>query len=156
MSGDLFEEMRQFRKEMNRLFDAFFGSEFPEKALTDTSNLNRDIQLFRRPLSDLKETDKELIASIEIPGVDKKDIQLKITENNLEIKVEKKQEVKIEKKNYLKEERSYKGFYRSISLPSRIVPDQVKAYYKDGVLEVVMPKVVEKNKVEKAKKVEIQ
>jgi HSP20 family molecular chaperone IbpA len=41
-------------------------------------------------------------------------------------------------------------------LPSRIVPDQVKAYYKDGVLEVVMPKVVEKNKVEKAKKVEIQ
>lgn len=155
MWKDQFEEMKRFRKEMNHLFDTFFGSEFVERALPDMSSIRKDMQLFRQPLSDLKETDNELIASIEIPGVDKKDIQLQITANNLEVKVEKKQEMKVEKKGYLRAERSYKGFYRSMSLPSRIIPEQAKASYKDGILEVVMPK-AEKKKIEKAKKVEVK
>lgn len=154
MWEDPFEEMKRFRKEMNRLFDTFLGR-VAERALPDMSSMRKDMQLFRQPLSDLRETDKELIASIEIPGVDKKDIQLQITENNLEVKVEKKQEMKVEKKGYLKAERSYKGFYRSMSLPSRVIPQQAKASYKDGVLEVVMPK-AEKKKLEKAKKIEVQ
>jgi len=155
MWKDPLEEMKRFRKEMNRLFDTFLGSEFTERALPDMSSTKKSMQLFRQPLSDLKETDKELIASIEIPGVDKKDIQLQITENTLEVKVEKRQEMKVEKKGYLRAERSYKGFYRSMSLPSRIIPNQAKASYKDGVLEVVMPK-AEKKKIEKARKVEVQ
>jgi len=155
MWKDPFEEMKRFRKEMNRLFDTFLGSEFTERALPDKTNIKKDMQLFRQPLSDLKETDKELIASIEIPGVDKKDIQLQITENNLEVKVEKKQEMRFNKKGFLKTERSYKGFYRSMSLPSRVIPEQAKASYKNGVLEVVMPK-DEKKRPEKTKKVEIQ
>ena len=96
MWKDPFEEIKRFRKEMNRLFDRFWGpSEISEKTLLDT---RRDMQLFREPLSDLKETDKEIIANIELPGIDKKDIQLQITENNLEVKVEKKQETKLRKK----------------------------------------------------------
>jgi HSP20 family protein len=148
MWKDPFEEMKRFRKEMNRLFDTFwspFG--ISEKALPD---IKRDMQLFREPLSDLKETDRELIANIELPGIDKKDIQLQITENNLEVKVEKKQEAKVEKKDYLRAERSYKGFYRLISLPVKIMPEKVKASYKNGILEVVMSK-AEKKKLKKAK-----
>jgi len=155
MWKDPFEEMKRFRKEMNSLFDTFLGSEFAERTLPDVSNTKKGIQLFRQPLSDLKETNKELIASIELPGVDKKDIQLQITENTLEVKAEKKQEMKVEKKDYLRAERSYKGFYRSMSLPSRIIPERAKASYKEGILEVVMPK-AEKKKIEKAKKVEVQ
>jgi len=155
MWKDPFEEIKRFRKEMNLLFDTFLGSEFTERALPDIKNMKKDMQLFRQPLSDLKETDKELIASIEIPGVDKKDIQLRITENNLEVKVEKKQEMKVEKKGYLRAERSYKGFYRSMYLPSKVIPEQAKASYKDGVLEIIMPK-SEKKKLEKAKKIEVK
>lgn len=148
MWKDPFEEMKRFRKEMNRLFDTFWGpSEISEKDLPD---IRRRMQLFREPLSDLKETDKELIANIELPGIDKKDIQLQITENNLEVKVERKQEAKVERKGYLRAERSYKGFYRSIGLPAKIIPERAKASYKNGVLEVVMPK-TEKKKLKKAK-----
>lgn len=156
MWKDPFEEIRRFRREINRLFDTFWGHDkFAEKALPDISSMKKDIQIFRLPLSDLKETDKELIASIEIPGIDKKDIQLQITENNLEVKVEKKQKMKVEKKGYLRAERSYKGFYRSMSLPSRVIPEQAKASYKDGVLEIIMPK-AEKKKLVKAKKIEVK
>lgn len=154
MWEDPFEEMKRFRKEMNRLFDSFFERDFTKKSLPDIVT-KENMELFRQPLSDLKETDKELIASIEIPGVDKKDIQLEITENNLQVKVEKKQEMKIEKKGYIRAERAYKGFYRSIPLPSRIIPEETKAFYKDGVLEVIMPK-VEKKKTEKVKKVKVE
>ena len=155
MWKDPFEEMKRFRKEMNRLFDTFLSSKFAERALPDMSIMKKDMQLFRQPLSDLRETDKELIASIEIPGVDKKDIQLKVTENNLDVKVEKRHGMKVEKKGYLKEERSYKGFYRSMSLPLKVIPEKTKAFYKEGVLEVVMPK-AEKKKLKKAKKVKVQ
>lgn len=155
MWRDPFEELKRFRREMNRLFDSFFGSEFAERALPDMSSMKKEMQLFRQPLSDLKETDKEFIALIEIPGVDKKDIQLQITENTLEVKAEKKHEIKIEKEGYLRAERAYKGFYRAIPLPTRVIPEQATASYKNGVLEVVMPK-AEKKKPEKARKIEIQ
>jgi HSP20 family protein len=152
MWEDPFEEMKRFRKEMNQLFDRFFSSDFSRKMLPD---VKKEMQLFRQPLSDLKETEKELIASIEIPGVDKKDIQLKVSENSLEVKVEKKEETKIEKKGYLKAERSYRGFYRLIPLPIKVIPEKTTSTYKNGVLEVVMPK-AEKKKIEKAKKIEVQ
>jgi len=148
MKGDIFEKIRRFRKEMDRLFDTFWSSsEISKETLPE---IRKDMQLLREPLSDLKETDKEILASIELPGIDKKDIQLQITENNLEVKVEKKQEAKIEKKGYIRAERSYKGFYRSISLPVKIIPEQAKASYKNGILEVVMPK-AEKKRLKKAK-----
>ena len=104
----------------------------------------------RSPLTDLEETDKEVIAKFELPGVEKKDIQLNITENKIEVKVEKKQETKTEKKGFYKEERSYKGFYRAMALPPEVIAEKAKAKYKDGVLEVIIPKAEtkKKNKIE--------
>jgi len=149
MWRDWFEEMNRFRREMNRLLDTFWaGPETRERALQEF----RDLRHFREPLLDIKETDRDLVISLEVPGVDKKDINLNVTENSLELKVEKKAEEKVEKRDYLREERTYKGFYRSVSLPTRVIPEQAKASYKDGILEVVVPK-AEKKKV---KKVEIE
>ncbi len=154
MSEDLYEEMRRFRREMDRLFNMYFGGlvELEEKALPGGG---KELQVFRQPLSDLKETDNEFIATIEMPGVEKKDIKLEVTENSLKVKAEKKQESKIEKKDYLREERSYRGFYRAMALPSKVLPERAKASYKDGVLEIILPK-AEKKKTEKTRKVEIQ
>ncbi|MCD6226173.1 MAG: Hsp20/alpha crystallin family protein [Candidatus Aenigmarchaeota archaeon] len=147
MWRDPFEEIKRFQREMNRFFNTFWESSEFNRYLSEKRD---DFHFFREPLSDLRETEKELIASIEIPGVEKDDIQLSVTENTLSVKVEKKAEAKIQKENYLRAERSYKGFYRSIDLPCKIIPDKVKASYKNGILEIVMPK-AEKKKMKKIK-----
>ena len=145
-------DIRNVFEETEKIFNNIFTKE--ERFLEPLNKINRGLKLFRQPLSDLRETNKEVIASIEIPGVDKKDIELNITENNLDVKVEKKSEIKVEDKNkgFFRSERSYNGFYRSINLPCKIVPEKAKASYKNGILEVIIPKVtndnIKKSKIE--------
>lgn len=105
---------------------------------------------------DLKETEDNLIAYIELPGFSKEDIQLLVKENNLEIKVDKKSETRIKKKGYLKAESSFRSFYRSISLPYSIIPEQVKASYNNEVLKVVMPKVEKRKEKKKTRKISVR
>lgn len=144
-----FDDMKHFRKEMNQLFDSFwtgFDSEvFPE--------LKEKLRM-RNPLTDMKETESELVAFFEIPGVDKEDIHVKVKENYIEVKAEKKKETKKGEKDYLSASRMYKGFYKSMMLPVKVVPEKVKAHYRDGILEVTMPK-AEKGKKKEAKKVTV-
>lgn len=128
MIEEIFKEMRKLQEEMNRIFSNF------------DRELKRSEYSFREPLTDLRDEEDSIVAAIELPGVDKRDIKINVTEESLEIKVEKKEEAKIKGKNYIKEERAYKGFYRKITLPEKIIPDKVKANYKDGILEVIMPK----------------
>lgn len=150
---DFFEEMRRIQNEMNRLFDSFWSRPKRERFL---SNVKRSFEFAREPSSDLRETDNEVIAYIEMPGVEKKDIQLKVTENDIEIKAEKKAESRIEKKGYSRAERSYRGFYKAASLPVKVIPEKVKATYKNGVLEIIMPKKEKKKLEKKSKRVEIE
>ncbi|MEM4605914.1 MAG: Hsp20/alpha crystallin family protein [Candidatus Pacearchaeota archaeon] len=137
MFEDAFDEIRRLQESLNRSFRNFW-----ESSKTDFS--------MRTPLSDIEETDKELIVKFEIPGVDKKDINLNVTEDRIEVKVERKQQSKEEKKGFYREERSYRGFYRAMSLPCEVIPEKTKAKYKDGILEVVMQKAEakKKNKIE--------
>lgn len=148
MFGDMFEEMRRLQRELNRSFGDFWESD-SFKTLPDYTE-KKGVLSMRSPLTDLEETEKEVIAKFEMPGVEKKDIQLNLTEDKIEVKVEKKQETKVEKKGSYKEERSYRGFYRAMSLPSNVIPEKAKAKYKDGVLEVSIPKTEakKKNKIE--------
>ena len=86
--------------------------------------------------------------------MDKKDIDIEITDNNLEVKVEKKAEEKEEDKDYLRYERSYRGFYRSFPLPEDADKKGIKATYKNGVLEITVkrkPKAVKKKPVSKVR-----
>ncbi len=119
--------------ETEKMFDNILGN---DKLLEKTK------KRFRQPLADLKETNTDYIATIEIPGVDKKDIQLNISENSLEVKVEKKSEMKIadENKGFIRSERFFSNFYRSINLPSKVFPEKARASYKNGILEVILPK----------------
>jgi HSP20 family protein len=139
---DIFEEIRRLRKEMDRFFERF-----GEKAW--------EMPEFKEPLLDLTETDNEIIARIELPGVEKKGIVLNLTEDSLEIKAEKKKEERIEKEGYIKSERSYKGFYRKMTLPTKIIPEKAEATYKEGILEIRMPK-AEKKKAEKVRRIEVK
>jgi HSP20 family protein len=88
----------------------------------------------------MKETDKEIVINAEIPGVDKKDINLDINENLLTISFEKKQEKDEKDEGWKIVERRYGKFSRTITLPSNIKSSEAKASYKDGVLKIVLPK----------------
>ena len=133
-------DIKDVFEETEKMFSNVFGSE-NMFGLEPLKNLGKNLQ-FRQPLVDLKETETEFIANIEIPGADKKDIQLSVTDNSLEVKVEKNSEINVthEKDGYVKSERTFSGFYRSMILPSKVMPDKVKASYKNGILEVRIQK----------------
>ncbi len=86
----------------------------------------------RTPVTKLDETEKEIRLNYEIPGMNKEDIKLHVTGKYVEISAEKKEESK--------DKKSYSKFYRVMTLPSEINPDNVNATYKNGVLEVILQK----------------
>lgn len=145
-----FEEIKKMQRELNRYFERFFGSDAERRLLTmDGSREN--ILGFREPLADIKQTDSEVKVSLELPGVNKQDIELEIKDNMLSVKAQRRDELKEEKKGYLRFERRYQGFYRTIMLPTQVKADSALAEYKDGVLQVTVPKLKvleKKNKIE--------
>jgi HSP20 family protein len=150
--------MRKMQEEMDRLFSEFFNFESPFLALPAKGAFSNQLartaepsaHLFKAPV-DLYETDKEVIAKFDIPGVDKKDIDIRVAEDRLSVKVEKKSQKEEKSKDYYFLERSYAGFYRSVPLPPYIKSDQAKAEYKDGVLTIKIPKDEEKLKSKEVK-----
>lgn len=136
-----FRGIVDLKKEMDKIFEDFFGRRFPVLSEEDFAFA---------PAIDLSETDNEVIVKAAIPGVEKKDVSIKIADNLLTIKGEVKKESEEKKKNYYRQEISYGAFSRTIQLPADVKPDEAKANMKNGVLEIVIPK------AEKAKTREIK
>ncbi len=110
---------------------------------TPSGSAHRFFEDFERtayPVMDLLEKNNEIVLTAEIPGMDKKDIDISVHDNILTIRGEKKHEKKEEKENYLWMERSYGVFTRSIRLPDHVDTKKVEASYKNGLLTLVMPK----------------
>ncbi len=156
-----FSEMRRLQKDFDRLFsrllasDSFFR-DFSDEALLPYSG-SKDIvsRNIKQPLADVFETDNEIIATVELPGVKKEDIELNATDNGIELKVEKKEEHKEQdnKKGYYRLERNYSGFYRFFSMPEYADLANINASYKNGVLEIKVPK---KESHDSKKRIEIK
>ena len=104
------------------------------------------------PAFDVSETEKELIVKAEVPGMDKKDIQVTLSDGMLTIKGEKKQEKEDENENYHSIERRYGAFSKTMRLPFEVETDKVDATYKHGVLKVTLPK----SEVAKPKRIKIK
>lgn len=104
------------------------------------------------PAVDIKEEADRYVLHADIPGVEPENIQLSMEDGMLSIKGEKKHEVTENREGYKRVERSYGSFYRRFSLPDNTDPELIKASGKDGVLEVIIPKVETK----KSRKIEIQ
>ncbi len=92
------------------------------------------------PSVDIYETEDSYKLSADLPGINRDDIQIDIKDNTLTIKGEKKFEDKVSKDNYVRVEREYGTFTRSFALSENVDPENIKANYKDGVLEVTLPK----------------
>ncbi len=147
------EPFERFRHEMDRLFDDFAGGLWGGSPF-GASRRRGETTLAGAPAVDLAETDKGYEITAELPGMDEKNIEVKLANGILSIKGE-KQEVKEEKdKNYYRRERSFGSFERSFHVPDNVDAEKIEASFKNGVLSVMLPKTAEAQKG--AKKIDVK
>ena len=143
---DPFRDLITLREKMNRLFEDAVTSRGEERDMMSST---------WTPSVDVYETDKALVMTAEIPGIEENDIEIKIETNTLTLKGERKFEEETKEENYHRIERAYGSFYRSFSLPHYVDHDKIEAEHENGVLKITMPKKKElehrKVKVLKAK-----
>lgn len=135
--------------EMERMFEEFFRRPF---SLIGPSWLPRLGLLEREEISptvDIFEEGGDVVVKTELPGMKREDIDVNITNDTITISGEKKKEEKVERKDYYRLERSHGSFTRSFRMPTEVQTDKAKANFKDGVLEVRIPKTEEAKKKEK-------
>ncbi len=136
-----FREVESLQKEMNRLFDRLVP--------TDVGN-GEKMGLSFIPAAEITETPEAVQLKLEIPGMEAKDLNLEVTADSLTINGERKSEIKTEEEGFTRTEFRYGKFHRVIPLPVRVDNNNVTAEYKDGILNLTLPKAEEeKNKVVK-------
>ncbi len=128
---DPWKDLIALQERMSRLLEESFGRTRREEGLVSGA---------WTPAVDIYETENSLVVTAEIPGISEKDIEVKIENNQLIIKGERKFEKEAKEENYHRIERVYGSFYRSFSLPNTVDHDKVKAEYKNGVLKITMGK----------------
>jgi HSP20 family protein len=135
---------------MERMMDTFFDRRmrpwWPERWL------RADEMEISAPAVDLFEEKDDIVVKAELPGIEKDNIEVNVSDHHLTIKGEKKKEEEVKQENYYRCERSYGSFLRTLELPADVKADKVKAAFKNGVLEVRLPKTEEA----KAKEIKIK
>lgn len=148
--GNAWSPFEALRREVDRLFDDFhpFGwrEAFPRLPGLRTS-FEGSWPL--APAMDLIEKEKEYEITAEIPGVDEKNIDIKVVNHLLTIKGEKREEKEEKKHDYFLSERRYGSFQRSIQIPDGVDADKIEATFSKGILTVRLPKTVEAQRPEK-------
>ena len=126
-----FRDLLTTQREFDRLFKEAFS---PMSGETEVSTRSW------APPVDIYETEDAIVLKAELPGIDPKDVEVRVEDNTLYLKGERNYEKEINEQNYHRIERSYGSFARSFSLPNSISAEKVKAEYKDGLLTLTMPK----------------
>ena len=124
-------QIKRIKKDMDRIFDSVWG-EF------GLSVIPRSVREF--PHLDLTETNDKLIIRADIPGMNPDDLEISVSDDSIILKGEIRQEKVNKTENSHRTERMYGSFSRNIKLPCRVLVDDVKAEYSQGILEVSMPK----------------
>ena len=115
-----------FSREIDRVFDAFFGQ---------TDQGRRWV-----PPMDLVEVEDHFVLKADLPGLTERDVNLEVQDGTLAISGERKAEHEEREKGWYRIERSFGSFSRSLTLPDGVDPDRIEASFNDGVLEVRIPK----------------
>jgi HSP20 family protein len=155
------EVLRPFdtlRREVEQLFDDFGQNFLPfpaRRSLFDFEPLWRRRAVWEAvPAVDIAESEKAYEIAAELPGMDEKNVEVKVANGNLTIKGEKQEEKEEKKKDYYLHERHFGSFERSFEIPEGVDADKIEAKFKKGVLTVTLPKKPEAQKP--AKKVEVK
>jgi HSP20 family protein len=126
------------QREMDRLFDEFWRG-------FDLPMLGRGERGYGMlsPRLDVREDEKSIVVTAELPGMDESDVQVTLTDNSLIIEGEKKSETEESERGYRYAERSFGSFRRVVPIDAEIIGDKVEASFHNGVLTVVLPKTPE-------------
>ncbi len=125
------QELDKLRKDLDFLFRRFRrGFGVPRTLLETAESFS----------TELSETEEMLVLSTDLPGIKPEDIEISVTEDTLNLKAEARKESVDEEEDYQRIEKRYRSFSRSISLPCRILAEEVKATYKDNILRIELPK----------------
>ena len=127
---DLFQDLEDIQREMNGLCDVSFYR--PVKTGNGGS--------FWAPAVDIVDEKDQIKVKADLPGMKKEEIEVNVENDVLTIKGEKKEEKEIKEKDYVRSERYYGAFHRAFTLPASVDAQKVNATYKDGVLEIALPK----------------
>lgn len=128
---DPFRDLVTLREKMNRLF---------EDAVTSRGEQKDLVAISWAPAVDIYEDENQLVLTAEVPGIDEKDIEIKLEDNTLSIHGERKMEKETKEENYHRIERASGSFYRSFTLPNYIDQEKIHAEHENGVLKITMPK----------------
>jgi len=133
---DPFRDVMTLQERMNHLFD---------HALSRTRGDDKEglTASMWSPAVDIFETPDSIVMKAELPGVSRDNIDIQVQDNTLTLKGERKSEHEVKEENYLRVERSYGAFQRTFNLPTGVQQGKIRAVFKDGVLEVTMPKAEE-------------
>lgn len=132
--------MPHVHDDINQLFDTLFRGFGLSPHMSGNRLLENISGSMLKPRLDLGSTEKKYTISLEIPGVNEKDIHLEVINDTLTIRGEKKQEKEEKNKNYFRLERSYGAFQRTLSLPQDSDVDHINANIKNGVLNITIPR----------------
>ncbi len=154
-TGGFFDEDWFYRPlaEMDRLFeelDRNFGRLFSRPMRRRATARPKE----RMPLVDMKDIGDSYLMEAELPGLNKDDIEIEVKKDRITLKGEARQETKEEGEGYLRQERSFRSFYRELPIPENVKVDDAEATFKNGVLEIKLPK-LEPKKIQ-GKKIDIK
>jgi HSP20 family protein len=129
-------------EEMDRAFDSIFHRGWPRPFRETWPDLARFEEVFGlgTPRVDVLDREEEILVRAEVPGVEKKDLQVELSGQLLTIHGERRREEKEEKGEYFRSEMAHGVFSRTIRLPEEVALDKAAAEFKDGILEVHLPK----------------
>jgi HSP20 family protein len=157
----MFEPMWQpfmsLRREMDQLFEDFFSRTMAPFGRTMEFDPFRPFEGAFRPSTpavDLVERENEYVVTAELPGLDEKALEVKLSGDVLSIRGRKEEERKEERENYRMSERRFGSFQRSLRLPQDVDPEKIDAQFSKGVLTVTLPK--SEDALKKQKKIEVK
>jgi HSP20 family protein len=138
-----FPELQRMERQMGRLFENFFSSRWEPFRRRGIRPAREGDPGARSVDIEMSETKNEIVVRAELPGIDKDKIEVDVTDTVVTIKGEKTKQEEAGDERYYYAELVYGSFVRSLELPAAVQPDKVKASFKNGVLEIRLPKTEE-------------
>ncbi len=142
----LFDEIARMQAEMDEVF-----SRFSERRPLLTGG--KEIAVSRMPVTNVHETESSIVASFELPGVEKEDIDVNVNEDSIEVRVQKREKKEERKEGSYRYSEMSRSFYRNLPLPKSIKPNEAKATFRNGLLRIEAPK---SEKEEKRQKLRVE
>lgn len=122
-----FREMERFRREFDDVFNRFLGSRESETTTASSPPIESFIE------------GNDVVVRADLPGIDPKDVEVTVTGDTLTLRAKREQKTEHKERDFLHREVSYGSYERTLTLPAGVKPDEIKAAYSNGVLELRMP-----------------